>query len=325
MGRVLVAGASLAGLAAAARLARVGHDVTVADVDPTATLADVRAALDAAPLPFPAPWRDFFAKTGRPAKGALGRHGLDLVPDAGDWPGDRGAQWHLLVDRHGEAAAAAWRDLIDRHDDTWLALRPLGLEAEFTPEAARAAASALDPAHSVEDAARTLVWPDLAERVRGVARAVGTDPAAAPAWLLSRLAVERTFGLWQVADADGVGQPASRLVDLVWERAEDVGVRIVAHPDAASPDARVDATDPGATWRRPARGLFRRETFLDQWLSRPPLRDPSDPRRFHASPASPGGSEPWAQLLTGALAAYAVHEALTGEDIRPTNRAQSRH
>ena len=44
------------------------------------------------------------------------------------------------------------------------------------------------------------------------------------------------------------------------------------------------------------------------------------PRLLVASASSRGGNEPWAQLLTGALATYAAHHLLTGEDIRPTNR-----
>lgn len=318
MGRVTVLGSSLAGLAAAARLARVGHEVTCvgdpAEVDPA-----VARQLDG-PLPFPAPWRDLFAKTGRPAKGALGVHGLDLVEDDGDWPGDRGLQWHLLVGRYGSPVAAAWRDLVDRYDDVWLALRPLGLEGEATPDAVRRA-RLLDPRLTVEDEARRLGHPALAERVRAVARAVGADPADAPAWLCSRLAVERTFGLWRLVDRAGGRVPGVRLVDLVAERADAVGVRFAA-TDPGRADAVVDAVDPGVRWRRPT--LFG-PSFTGQLLRRPPLRDPADPRRFHASASSPGGAEPWAQVLTGALASYAVHEALTGEDIRPTNRALGRH
>ncbi|MFZ0529679.1 MAG: hypothetical protein WAL91_03975, partial [Propionicimonas sp.] len=43
-----------------------------------------------------------------------------------------------------------------------------------------------------------------------------------------------------------------------------------------------------------------------------------------ASAWSPGGPDAWAQLLTGALASYRVHEELTGADIRPTNKAYRR-
>lgn len=294
----------------------MGHTVTLVG-DPSTVDAALARHL-ASPLPFPAPWRDFFTKTGRPAKGALGRHGLDLVEDDGPWPGDRGRQWHLLVATLGPDAATAWRDLVDAYDDVWLALRPLGLEGEATPDAVRR--SPLDPRRSVEDEARRLPHPELAERVRDVARAVGTDPADAPAWLCSRLAVERTFGLWRLLDRSGDPVPGGRLVGLVAQRAEAVGVRFAAS-DPGDAEAVVDAVDPGIAWRRPR--LFG-PSFVEQLARRPALRDPVDGRRFHASASSPGGAEPWAQLLTGALASYAVHEVLTGQDIRPTNKALSR-
>ena len=54
-------------------------------------------------------------------------------------------------------------------------------------------------------------------------------------------------------------------------------------------------------------------------LDLPPLQ-PAREGVAVASPWSPGGTDSWAQLLTGALAAYRLHEQLTGEDIRPTNR-----
>jgi hypothetical protein len=42
---------------------------------------------------------------------------------------------------------------------------------------------------------------------------------------------------------------------------------------------------------------------------------------WYAGSGSIGGTEPWARLLTGALAAYRVHEQITGADIRPSNKA----
>ena len=93
--------------------------------------------------------------------------------------------------------------------------------------------------------------------------------------------------------------------------------------DSEGADAVVDTVDPGVAWHRPSR-WSRRDSFPDQLLVRPALRDPRRPEWFHASASSPGGSEPWAQLLSGALATYAAHEFLTGDDIRPTNKAIAR-
>jgi hypothetical protein len=59
------------------------------------------------------------------------------------------------------------------------------------------------------------------------------------------------------------------------------------------------------------------------WTRRPPLAwtERDGVATLPASAASHGGPEPWAQLLTGALAAYRVHRRLTGEDVSPTNPA----
>ena len=317
MARVTVLGRTFAGVAAAVRLARAGHAVTL--VESPGEADALRHALGAT-LDFPAPWRDLFKKSGRPAAGALGLHGLDLVADPDGPPTDRGDLWYADVAALGEPAARAWRDLVDAADDTWQALRPLGLEAELTPAAIERAG--LHPRRSLADVARTLPHPALAARVRRLAADRGLDPAAAPAWLTSRLAVERTFGRWRLQDADGRPHAASALVDVLDERIADRGVRVVADaPEAA--DATIDTRDPGLSWRRPSR-FGRRDTFTAQLLARPALRDPRRPDLFHASACSPGGDEPWAQLLTGALATYAAHEFLTGEDIRPTNKALAR-
>ena len=317
MGRVAVLGRTFAGIAAAVRLARVGHDVTLVD----AGGADMLRAQLGETLDFPAPWRDLFKKSGRPAAGALGLHGLDLVPDPEGAPTDRGDVWYADVDALGEPAARAWRDVVDAADDTWQAVRPLGLEAETTPDAV--ARAGLHPRRSLEDVARTLPHPVLADRVSAVATERGLAPTDAPAWLTSRLAVERTFGRWRLQGVDGPA-PASALVDVLDTRLAERGVRVVPDEAAvADAEAVIDTRDPGMTWHRPSR-WSRRDTFVDQLLARPGTRDPGRPDRFHASASSPGGSEPWAQLLSGALATYAAHEFLTGEDIRPTNRALAR-
>ena len=77
---VAVVGASLAGLAAAARLAKAGHRVLLFEA--TATLGGRWAAPGVLPPVFtlPAPWRDLFRKSGRPFDAELARSGHALVP-----------------------------------------------------------------------------------------------------------------------------------------------------------------------------------------------------------------------------------------------------
>lgn len=332
MGRVTVLGRTFAGVAAAVRLARVGHDVTL--VEPPGTpgapgASDAPDALGAQlgdTLDFPAPWRDLFKKSGRPAAGALGLHGLDLVPDPDGPPTDRGEVWYADVAALGEPAARAWRDFVDAADDTWQALRPLGLEAELTPDAV--ARAGLPPRRSLEDAARTLPHPALADRVHTLATRQGLTPDAAPAWLVARLSVARTFGRWRLQSADPSTSsgttwvPASALVAVLDDRLAERGVQLAAEPPDHA-DATIDTRDPGLTWHKPSH-WGRGTTFTAQLLARPPLRDPRRPGWFHASASSPAGREPWAQLQSGALATYAAHEHLTGEDIRPTNKALAR-
>lgn len=329
MGRVVVIGGTFAGIAAAVRLARVGHAVVLVDAD--AAFGDsLRTALGDS-IDFPAPWRDLLKKSGRPAAGALGALGLQLVPDDGDgFPTERGEQYRHISATLGEPWAARWRDLVDHYADVWQALRPLGVEAELDPDAARQASPLLEPRVSVADAAARLGHPVLSGRVLAVATDRGLDPARTPAWLLSRLAIERTFGRWRLTDLAGRPLPGGRLVDVVVHRLteRDVrvltarvrdasGTRVATDAGAVDADAVIDTRDPHAPWRGPRR--FPPRTFLDDLLARPPLRDPRDPRLFRASASSAAGPEPWAQLLTGALATYAAHEALTGHDIRPTS------
>ena len=53
------------------------------------------------------------------------------------------------------------------------------------------------------------------------------------------------------------------------------------------------------------------------WLRRTPVVDDVPT----ASACSPAGNDVWGELASAALAVYELHERLTGEDCRPTNRA----
>lgn len=130
----------------------------------------------------------------------------------------------------------------------------------------------------------------------------------------------RTFGRWRLRDSSGESARTSALVSVLIDRLAERGV-VVSTDDPGDGEAHVDTIDPDLRWYRPRR-WHRHDTFVDQLLARPRLRTPGRPGHYHASASSPAGREPWAQLLTGALAAYAVHEQLTGEDIRPTHRDQ---
>ncbi|WP_428533680.1 FAD-dependent oxidoreductase [Propionicimonas sp.] len=359
---IVVVGAGLAGLAAAARLARAGHEVVVCDNAPVpGTGIGVATEPGGTVLTLPAAWRDLFRKTGRSLDAELGRAGLELVPapprsftlsdgSALALPTDRGAQWAVLAPRFGQDTAAAWRDLLDELDGTWQVLRRLGLEAEFDGRLTAADRAVLAPRTSIARLAGRV--PPLADLVLEVAARLGQDPARLPGWHATRLSVERVFGRWQLVDTRGVPQPAAALVGLLVERlgargaevrsgVEVLSIRVDPHGghrltttagDLVA-ETVVSAVDPfthaDLTRERPdlrtAQRLQRAPGGGPLWTSWRTLLDlprlqPAKPGVIVASAWSPGGTDAWAQLLTGALAAYRVHAELTGEDMRPTNK-----
>ena len=163
---VAVVGGSLAGMAAAARLAKAGHRVLLFEA--ADTLGGRWARPGALPPVFtlPAPWRDLFRKSGRPFDTELARTGHALVPAPAathhftdgsnlQLPTDRGEQWTVLSRAWGTAAATRWRDLLDDLDGRWQVLRRLGLEDEFTDAAlTRERRNTLGLGRSIADLAR---------------------------------------------------------------------------------------------------------------------------------------------------------------------------
>ncbi len=229
---VVVIGATLGGLAAAVRLARVGHHVVVADASPSLS---PDPWLSRPVVALPAAWRDLFRKSGRILDAALAGEGYELVPapptrhefadgSTLDLPTDRGEQYTALSRLAGEDAAAAWRDLLDAADETWQLVRRAGLETEADLAEFRTRGFLAD-ARTIEYEAERIPDARIAALVRSVAHRLGSAPADTPYWLLSRPSVERTFGLWSVT-RDGVPQPAETLNDLLHRRAADRGVEL---------------------------------------------------------------------------------------------------
>ena len=123
---------TLAGMAASARLARLGHAVTlITDGAPPPSLPDA--------ILLPAAWRDLFKKSGAHLVTALNGAGLELVEAPAEvhtladgtrleLPTERGAQWRALSAQLGEDEATRWRDLVDDLDDVMVAFRRHALE-----------------------------------------------------------------------------------------------------------------------------------------------------------------------------------------------------
>jgi glycine/D-amino acid oxidase-like deaminating enzyme len=403
---VVVVGASLGGLACAARLARVGHRVVVVDTRPGPSEEPWRQR----PIVvLPAAWRDLFRKSGRILDAALAVEGYALVPapptrhafpdgSTFDLPTDRGEQYGALARLAGPVAAQSWRDLIDRADDTWQQVRRAGLESE-ADLGDRHTRALLADRRSIAAEAERMPDPRLAALVRSVAHRLGSAPEDVPHWLLSRLSVERTFGLWTVT-REGVPQPAETLAGLLLRRVADRGVelrwgvtatgitegcvtttagdteaaavvsavghrahalltgvtrevtvprrygplrlgtrRIPPEPPASGvtaaphvPDQPLEVVQHGTdgspvTWTLAGRTVVCAGAATSAGLR---WRGPGTVGAFHpvagenqayAGSGTVAGTEPWARLLVGALAAYRVHDTLTGDDIRPSNKA----
>lgn len=221
---VAVVGGGLAGMAAAARLAKMGHRVRLHEVSDTLGgrwapygLDGTDVLVDDAPgvLGFPAPWRDLFLKSGRPLEAELARSGYGLVTapaptyrfaDGSELvlPTDRGQQHEALLRAYGPGPAARWQHLLDSFGDVWQALRPLGLEEAYVPAAlTRDEVRRLRGRWSLADLADTLDEPHLRALVRSTAYGQGTTPEQVPALTAVDLLVGRTFGRWQVRPVDG--------------------------------------------------------------------------------------------------------------------------
>ncbi|MFT4296288.1 MAG: FAD-dependent oxidoreductase [Micropruina sp.] len=237
MSVVAVVGGSLAGMAAAARLAKARHRVLLFEA--RHRLGGRWAAPGALPpaFTFPAPWRDLFRKSGRPFDAELARTGHALVPappalhhfadgSTLSLPSDRGEQWAALGEAWGTPAAERWRDLLDDLDERWQLLRRLGLEDEFTDAALTPRRrQALGLNRSVARLARRFGHPQAAALLRSTAWRIGSRPERTPEFVAVRLALERIFGRWQLT-RDGAPVPASELIDLLAARLELRGVEV---------------------------------------------------------------------------------------------------
>ncbi len=222
MARVIVIGAGMGGMAAAARLRVKGHDVTVVEASNThgGKLGTYRRdgfAFDTGPSLFtlPAIYRDLFLKTGTALEDHVDIVALDPgftyrftdgsalpMPGAGVGPGAA-----AMGEAFGGAAAEEWRTLMARAGRMWAATRRPFLEAPLT-----GLGDLLPLARDVEALRTVAPWRTL----RGLGRSTlsdwrarlvfdryatyaGSDPRRAPAVLATIPYVEATFGAWHIA------------------------------------------------------------------------------------------------------------------------------
>jgi phytoene desaturase len=244
--RVVVVGAGMGGLAAAARLSAQGHQVLVVEQSDTwggklATHVRDGFVFDTGPslLTLPAVYRDLFLKTAVRRAGASLEDCVDLQPldpafryrwADGTTAALPGAGPALAADALGTAlggsAADDWRRFMDRAGAIWRATRTPFLETPLT--------GPLDLVRQtwrLNDLRTIAPWstlrglgrryfddPRLVTLLDRYATYTGSDPRRAPAALAVVPYVEQTFGAWHV------GGGLRRLGDALKHRCDERGI-----------------------------------------------------------------------------------------------------
>ncbi len=237
MARVVVLGGGLAGMASAARLAKLGHSVTL--VEAADRLGGALAPVEqdgfrwdggAHATLLPAVLRDLFRKTGRPIERELDLVALDPVREHRfadgsrlRLPGGSRAAQIAAVEGLGTGLGRVWADFVSSYADDWDLLRRDFFERPYDPATADPAATrVLRGRRSLrDDVARRL--PD--ERLRLVAlhhvRSAGHDPARTPSWLGVTSYLEQRLGAATVAGGFSV------LGDALASRLRTRGVEVL--------------------------------------------------------------------------------------------------
>ncbi|MFF8602951.1 phytoene desaturase family protein [Streptomyces sp. NPDC015232] len=247
MARIVVIGAGLGAMAAAARLAVAGHAVTVYEKTSTYGGAVGRFerdgfAFDTGPglLHLPAVYRDLFVKTGKePLEECVALTQVDpaarhVFADGTrvDLPNASRAGTVAALDAAlGAGAGERWGDFLVRAREAWDRTRRPLLEE---PQPADPAPLAREPYPALKAGllrrptttlaqvgARELRDPRLVALLDSYAWSYGFDPATAPASAVVLPYMEQTFGSWYV------GGGLRALADAVYERCRKRRVEFV--------------------------------------------------------------------------------------------------
>jgi UDP-galactopyranose mutase len=263
----VVVGAGLGGMAAAARLSKLGHRVTVLERrdEPGGAFRVVERdgiRWDAGPTgtALPAVLRDLFRKSGRPLERYVElvmrtparRHVFDDGTHVDLAVGSRGAQLGSVAAGLGDAPAAAWTSYVDGLGEVWDTLRQQVLDPEHGGRRLgdRDVARALQSRSSVHRLVRRSLKDD---RLRAMAWhpfvLAGSDPRDVPAYEAVTAYVDRTFGVWTAPG--GLAQVTAALHTRLDERRVDLrlGTEVTAIEVAG---ARVAAVRTAAGERFPA-------------------------------------------------------------------------
>jgi len=220
MASVVVIGGGFGGLASAARLAKLGHEVTL--LERSTSLGGALGLVesegftwDAGPSStlLPAVIRDLFRKTGRPLERELELVPREIVRE--HWfeddtkialpGGSRGAQFDA-VEALGPGLGDQWCDYVSSFADDWEAIRRDYLERPWRPEVVDKAV--VSTIFSRETVAKRLKRTFRDERLRLMAAHPfvidGHDPRNVPAWMGLTAYLEQGFGVWTVNGGMGL-------------------------------------------------------------------------------------------------------------------------
>ena len=247
MARVVVIGAGLSGLAAAARLARLKHDVILCErgSGPGGQAGRYERdgfAFDTGPttLTMPASYRDLFIKTG---KTTPIENYLDLAPveppvrwsfadgTRVDLPNaSPGGRMEAIGAAFGPDAAQAWENFLRCGETVWTRFRQSFLHGPpqlsgkrfRVPAEEKAILADLNPAETYWKLTQRHLqrWPHLTQAAESWPLRLGSDPFFASAGMVIWPWLEATFGLW--APVGGV----RALVDVVAARARSRGAEL---------------------------------------------------------------------------------------------------
>lgn len=214
MARVVVVGGGFGGMATAARLAKLGHDVTLleqADVlgGALSTVELDGFSWDAGPTStlLPAVIRDLFRKSGRPLEREVDLQPLDLVREhrfadgsSLRLPGASRAAQLAAVDDLGPGLGQQWVDHVAAYGETWELLRKEWFERPFDDVVApRELTALLGARESLEKRLRRTFRDERLRLVAGHRLVMdGHDLRDVPVFAGVDVYLEQRFGAWTV-------------------------------------------------------------------------------------------------------------------------------